>query len=134
MDPACGSGSFLLGAYQYLLNWHLQYYMPEFEKLTAIAQNNKDYNEKQRNDALKERNKLPLTPTGNLTSALKKQILLNNIYGVDIDTQAVEVTKLSLLLKCMEGETGSSINAEMSFGERILPTLDQQYKKRQQFN
>jgi adenine-specific DNA-methyltransferase len=128
VDPACGSGSFLLGAYQYLLSWHLQYYIPDFEKLTAIAQNNKDYNEKQRNDALKERNKLPLTPTGSLTSALKKQILLNNIYGVDIDTQAVEVTKLSLLLKCMEGETGSSITAEMNFGERILPTLDSNIK------
>ena len=128
VDPACGSGSFLLGAYQFLLTWHLQYYMPDFEKLTATAQNSKDYNEKQRNDALKERNKLPLTPTGSLTSALKKQILLNNIYGVDIDTQAVEVTKLSLLLKCMEGETGSSITAEMNFGERILPTLDSNIK------
>ena len=128
VDPACGSGSFLLGAYQYLLSWHLQFYMPDFEKQTAIAQNSKDYNEKQRNDALKERNKLPLTPTGNLTTALKKQILLNNIYGVDIDTQAVEVTKLSLLLKCMEGETGSSITAEMRFGERILPTLENNIK------
>jgi predicted type IV restriction endonuclease len=128
VDPACGSGSFLLGAYQFLLSWHLQFYMPDFEKQTAIAQNSKDYNEKQRNDALKERNKLPLTPTGNLTTALKKQILLNNIYGVDIDTQAVEVTKLSLLLKCMEGETGSSITAEMRFGERILPTLENNIK------
>jgi predicted type IV restriction endonuclease len=128
VDPACGSGSFLLGAYQYLLNWHLQFYKPGFEKQTAIAQNSKDYNEKQRNEALKERNKLPLTPTGNLTTALKKQILLNNIYGVDIDTQAVEVTKLSLLLKCMEGETGSSITAEMRFGERILPTLENNIK------
>ncbi|MBI2731019.1 MAG: N-6 DNA methylase [Sphingobacteriales bacterium] len=95
VDPACGSGSFLLGAYQYLLNWHTQYYKPGFEELTAIAQNNKTYNEKQRNEAIKKRNKLPLTPDGNLTTALKKQILLNNIYGVDIDTQAVEVTKLT---------------------------------------
>lgn len=47
---------------------------------------------------------------------------------MDIDTQAVEVTKLSLLLKCMEGETASSINAEMRFGERVLPTLDQNIK------
>lgn len=27
VDPACGSGSFLIGAYQYLLDWHLSYYM-----------------------------------------------------------------------------------------------------------
>ena len=128
VDPACGSGSFLLGAYQHFLNWHVEYFKPEFEKQTAIAQNGADYNEKQRNAAIKERNKLPLTPDGNLTTTIKKQILLNNLYGVDIDTQAVEVTKLSLLLKCMEGETGSSITAEMRFGERVLPTLDSNIK------
>lgn len=128
VDPACGSGSFLIGAYQYLLSWHMQYYKPDFEKYTAIAQNSKDYNEKQRKEAIKQRNKLPLTPDGNLATYLKKQVLLNNIYGVDIDTQAVEVTKLSLLLKCMEGETGSSITAEMRFGERVLPTLDSNIK------
>jgi hypothetical protein len=127
VDPACGSGSFLIGAYQFLLNWHHQYYKPEFERLSAIAASN-EYNSKQRNDAVKERSKLPLTPDGALTTTLKKQILLNNIYGVDIDTQAVEVTKLSLLLKCLEGETQSSINAEMRFGERILPTLESNIK------
>ena len=42
-----------------------------------------------------------------LTIAERKRILLDNIYGVDIDTQAVEVTKLSLLLKVLEGETGA---------------------------
>lgn len=33
-----------------------------------------------------------------LTTAERKDILVKNIYGVDIDPQAVEVTKLSLLL------------------------------------
>ena len=127
VDPACGSGSFLIGAYKYLLNWHLNYYKPEFIKLSETAADNNS-NTKTREAAIKQRNKLPLTPEGNLTTALKKQILLNNIYGVDIDTQAVEVTKLSLLLKCMEGETGSSINAVMRFGERVLPTLDDNIK------
>jgi len=37
-----------------------------------------------------------------LTTAEKKRILLNNIFGVDIDPQAVEVTKLSLLLNVLE--------------------------------
>jgi hypothetical protein len=46
-----------------------------------------------------------------LTSAEKKRILLNNIYGVDIDVNEVEVTKLSLLLKCLEGETETSLGA-----------------------
>lgn len=127
VDPACGSGSFLIGAYQYLLNWHQQYYKTRFDELTNIASRN-EYTIKQRTDAQKERNRLPLTPTGELTTAIKKQILLNNIFGVDIDAQAVEVTKLSLMLKCMEGETKSSINLQLQFGERILPTLDDNIK------
>lgn len=105
VDPACGSGSFLIGAYQYLLNWHKDYYIQNPNK------------------------KNPLTPEGNLTTPEKKKILLNNIFGVDIDTNAVEVTKLSLLLKCMEGETQASIAHQMKmFNERVLPTLDANIK------
>lgn len=105
VDPACGSGSFLIGAYQYLLNWHKDYYLQNPNK------------------------KNPLTPEGNLTTSEKKKILLNNIYGVDIDVNAVEVTKLSLLLKCMEGETQASIAHQMKmFSERVLPTLDDNIK------
>lgn len=70
-----------------------------------------------------------LTPEGNLTAAEKKRILLNNIYGVDIDVNAVEVTKLSLLLKCMEGETQASIEHQMQmFHERVLPSLEDNIK------
>jgi hypothetical protein len=105
VDPACGSGSFLIGAYQFLLNWHKDYYSQNPNK------------------------KNPLTPEGNLTTPEKKKILLNNIFGVDIDTNAVEVTKLSLLLKCMEGETQASIAHQMKmFNERVLPTLDDNIK------
>ncbi len=106
-DPACGSGSFLLGAYQFLLDWHRDYY---------------------KNNDIKKKEKF-LTPDGNLTTAIKKQILLNNIFGVDIDTNAVEVTKLSLMLKAMEGESNASINEQMQlFHERVLPTLDNNIK------
>ena len=44
-------------------------------------------------------------PSYRLTISERKRILVNNIHGVDIDPQAVEVAKLSLLLKCLEGET-----------------------------
>ncbi|MBP9890059.1 MAG: N-6 DNA methylase, partial [Leptospiraceae bacterium] len=109
VDPACGSGSFLIGAYQHLLDWHKNYY----------AKNKKSW-------TLKDS---PLTPEGNLTTGEKKRILLNNIFGVDIDVNAVEVTKLSLLLKCMEGETDASINNQLRlFNERVLPTLDDNIK------
>src|ERR1019366_2220502 len=64
-----------------------------------------------------------------LTTQEKKRILLNNIYGVDIDPQAVEVTKLSLLLKVLEGESNQSLVAQLSlFKERALPDLDRNIK------
>ncbi len=109
LDPSCGSGSFLLGAYQYLLDYHLKYY----------------HNHKSARFQKSDRFENPLTPEGNLSSQEKKRILLNNIFGVDIDTQAVEVTKLSLLLKALEGETDASIQTSLQlFNERVLPTID----------
>jgi hypothetical protein len=64
-----------------------------------------------------------------LTTAERKKILLNNIYGVDIDSQAVEVPKLSLLLKVLEGETGETLNQQMKlFHERALPDLGSNIK------
>lgn len=59
-----------------------------------------------------------------LTTAEKKRILLNNIYGVDIDSQAVEVTKLSLLLKVLEHENRESLERQFRLlHERALPDL-----------
>ncbi len=56
-------------------------------------------------------------------------ILLNNIYGVDIDRQAVEVSKLSLLLQVLEGETDESLGQQLSlWQERALPDLGNNIK------
>ncbi len=79
LDPACGSGSFLIGAYQCLLDWHCKFY----------ADNGPEKWTKGRSPVLYQ-------GTGgdyHLTAAERKRILLNNIYGVDIDSQAVEVTR-----------------------------------------
>jgi hypothetical protein len=106
LDPACGSGSFLLGAYQYLLDWHRDYYVKD-----GPAKHTKE---------------LYQGPGGGwrLTTAEKKRILLNNIYGVDIDPQAVEVTKLSLLLRVLEGESQQTLERQLKlFHERALPDL-----------
>lgn len=110
VDPACGSGSFIVGAFEYLLNHHINYY------------HEKGYATRKGKDN-------PFTPQGTLTTHEKKRILINNIFGVDIDANAVEVTKLSLLLKCMEGETAASIQHQMSlFHERVLPNIDNNIK------
>lgn len=117
LDPACGSGSFLLGAYQYLLDWHLKYYLKEIES------NNKLLKQKQPPIYMNDRGEYLLT------TFEKKRILLNNIYGVDIDPQAVEVTKLSLMLKVLEGENTQTLsNALQFFRERALPDLSNNIK------
>ncbi len=109
LDPACGSGSFLLGIYQFLLDWHLGYYLQDTDKHT--------------------RGKHPrIYQVGRcewrLTTDEKKRILLNNVFGVDIDPQAVEVAKLSLLLKVLEGETEETIGQNLKlFKQRALPDL-----------
>ena len=57
--------------------------------------------------------KLPSISDWQLSTEEKKRILLANIHGVDIDAQAVEVTKLSLLLKVLEGEDAESLNTRI---------------------
>ena len=110
LDPACGSGSFLLGAYQYLLDWHRDQYANDDPEKWA----------KGKTPLLYQTDK----EEWRLTTDERKRILLNNIYGVDIDPQAVEVTKLSLLLKVLEGEDEQSIGKQMAlFQERVLPDL-----------
>ncbi len=111
VDPACGSGSFLLGAYQYLIDWHRQQY--------------------EKDDPEKHKKVLYQGPGGawRLTASERRRILLNGIFGVDIDNQAVEVTKLSLLLKVLEGETEQSLSAQLRmFHERALPDLGSNIK------
>ncbi|MDE3092141.1 MAG: N-6 DNA methylase, partial [Chloroflexota bacterium] len=107
LDPACGSGSFLLGAYQLLLDHHLNWYMAH-------------------RDEKGMQNRIYESATGwRLTTAEKKRILLAHIFGVDIDRQAVEVTKLSLLLKVLEGENQETLGKQLAlFKERALPNLD----------
>ena len=113
VDPACGSGSFLIVAYQYLLDWHLAFYMTH-----------KDNKNKAKNYRIKQRIYQSDKGVWKLSIGERKRILLNSIYGVDIDKQAVEVTKLSLLLKVLEGESRDTVESQMSlFKERALPDL-----------
>jgi hypothetical protein len=116
LDPACGSGSFLIGAYQFLLDWHLQFYLANDPAKWAKE----------------TRGKHPVIVQGRkgglqLSIAERKRILLANIHGVDIDSQAVEVTKLSLLLKVLEGESGQA-QIYFALKDRVLPDLGDNIK------
>jgi predicted type IV restriction endonuclease len=164
LDPACGSGSFLLGAYQFLLDWHLRWYLENEPEHWAKGKNppicfSQEYKnlrtQEPKNAGIQETGKkakgkgqncgvgdadgldeqIPSSQrvrsdgargrTGyKLTLGERKKILLNNLFGVDIDSQAVEVTKLSLLLKVLEGQKDLSLFAR----ERALPDLGQNIK------
>jgi len=111
LDMACGSGSFLLGAYQCLLDYCLKWYVENCPESHARA--------------------VYATRAGEwrLTIAEKKRILISHIFGVDIDPQAVEVSKLSLLLKVLEGENAETLGDNMRlFHERALPNLSDNIK------
>jgi len=85
-DIACGSGSFLLGVFDFLLTYHGQYY-------------NENPKKARKGDCISHGGKLYLS------LKKKREILLNNIFGVDIDAQAVEVCQLSLYLRLLREET-----------------------------
>lgn len=108
LDPACGSGSFLLGAYQYLIDYHLDYYRNHPKE--AQTQYFDFYHKIGPEDM-----SLPLRT--------KAMILRNNIFGVDIDPQAVEITMMSLYLKALEGERGL-----LPRKQHLLPSLGNNIK------
>src|SRR3989344_2570880 len=77
LDPACGSGSFLMKAFDYLITL-------DKKKNGEIAQT-----------------KLDLTGAS-ASYGRKVEILKENIFGVDLDPKAVEIAQLNLLLKTAE--------------------------------
>ncbi len=114
IDPACGSGSFLVRAYDFLLKHHIKYYTQK-SKIQEALKKGKIYQVD--------------STTYYLSTEKKQKILLNNIYGLDIDEQAVEVTKLSLLLKLMENENTEGQGMLFKHSElKILPDLSNNIK------
>jgi len=110
-DIACGSGSFLLGIYDKLLRYHTDY-----------------YNRSKKNKLEGRKAGCLQTESGALRLSLlqKRTILLNNIYGVDIDPQAVEVAQLSLYLKLLEDETiGTAQKQQLEMRQALLPSLSE---------
>ena len=102
-DIACGSGVFLLEAYDYLVNYVTAWYADNKPSYLIPAEHS-DY-------------LLPFTD--------KRNILESCIYGIDIDANAVEVAKFSLLLKLLDRETEPSLSGR----NQLLPNLDENIKQ-----
>ena len=96
-DIACGSGAFLLELFQLLNDILIDYYLKNDNSILIQTNIN----------------------TSKLPFEIKKKILLNCIYGVDKDYNAVEATKFGLLLKLLEGEDINSTNKT----KPVLPNL-----------
>ena len=110
-DIACGSGSFLLGVFDYLIAYHVEWFSE-----------NKTRRDKAVKDGLCRET---IEGTLQLTINYKREILTKNIYGVDLDAQAVEVAQLSLYLKLLEEETTATKQQFLAgFREQLLPKLD----------
>lgn len=97
LDPACGSGSFLIRAYDELLNYHAH----QREKTAG---------------QLDQWDRLP--------------ILTGNIFGVDLDTQAVEISRLNLLLRSLaRRETLPSLADNIRRGNSLIWGADEELRQ-----
>ncbi|MDP2673249.1 MAG: N-6 DNA methylase, partial [Nanoarchaeota archaeon] len=99
IDPACGSGSFLLDAFE------------ELKKIIEKRLKNGEKSKSPQFNYFKER----------LDLGQKSAILTRCIYGVDLDEKAVELAQLNLLLKILEEETRET-------KKRILPNMKENIK------
>jgi SAM-dependent methyltransferase len=109
LDPACGSGSFLTAAYELLLDHAAGGASSGATKAGAGG----DTAARIRTLSLSE----------------KRQVLTTHLFGVDIDPHAVEVAKLSLLLRLVEGESSASVQAARdASSEKALPDLASRLK------
>jgi len=102
LDPACGGGIFLLAAYQRLLDWYLQAYLAVGKRARETATGAFVSLDCQLKHQLTHQLIQGTDGQWRLTQAERSRILQTHIYGVDVDPQAVAVTRLSLYLKLLE--------------------------------
>lgn len=93
LDPACGSGSFLVGAFGEIVKKYQSFNYP---------------------------------PDANL----KMMILKDNIYGVDLDSQAVQLARLNLLLNVFDSQFKlQNLGHNIKQGNSLISGTDEELKK-----
>ncbi len=109
-DICCGSGTFLITVYDFLLKSTIELFVEE-----GITDQELIY-------------ELPDNSFG-LTLKAKRNVIEQSIFGVDINPYATEVTEFSLLLKLLEGESGASIDHFIGqYATKVLPSLKDNIK------
>jgi adenine-specific DNA-methyltransferase len=129
LDPACGSGSFLIRAFD-------EFYKA-YDRVYSINPNSSTSNSSVPNTFV-----IPTPPVIPECSSpestnknkrtkytqkslfddfeIKKKILLYNLYGVDLDERAVDIAKLNLLIKALEGISDTALEGK----RKLLPNLN----------
>jgi len=96
LDPACGSGSFLIRAYDALLSYHANV----------------------RNKSVVELDQYERLP-----------VLTNNVFGVDLDGQAVEIARLNLLIRSLaRRETLPSLAQNIRQGNSLISGTEEELR------
>lgn len=99
LDPCCGSGVFLISAFEYLAN--------ELREISKVT------------------NKWCIVDGVNktLTVAAKQELMKQCLYGIDCDPTASEVTKMSLALKVIDDINEVFLTEVGVFGKKILSDI-----------
>lgn len=109
-DICCGSGTFLISAYDFIQQKALD---------CLIIENTCN------NELIHKLNEATFT----LTLRAKRIILEQTIYGIDINPYASEVSEFSLLLKLLEGENKATVdNFINQHADKVLPSLKSNIK------
>ena len=107
IDPACGSGAFLNATLDFLISEHTQ-----IDNLITELSNEK----------------IRLFDTN-------KSILENNLFGVDINEESVEIAKLSLWLRTAQrGRILSDLNNNIKCGNSLIDNIEVEGKKAFKWN
>ena len=111
LEPCCGSGVFLISCYEMLA-----------DKLVEILSSNQS--EKQKYSSF-----ITLVDGENiLTIDGRRALVTNCLYGIDCDEAAIEVTKMSLALKIVDGSNPVAWEGIGVNGKKILRDVSQNIK------
>ncbi|HPY83839.1 MAG TPA: N-6 DNA methylase [Ruminococcus flavefaciens] len=111
LEPCCGSGVFVVSVYELLA-----------KKMTEIFISNEEMRNQYSNYFFIQDNNCVLTVDG------RRAIVTSCIHGIDCDEAAIEVTKMSLALKIVDGNNPLVWNEIGAFGEKILRDVDSNIK------
>ena len=97
LDPSCGSGSFLIKAFDLFIEWYREYNRKVAKKMAAGATATTTASSGKRvsggNGTLDEDLEAVTDP--------ERRILRDNLFGIDVDPQAAGVAAVNLMLKAM---------------------------------